>query len=274
MSEQDLAAQPSTSDDITEVVQVEVKDAPAVEEQAKPTTDEDTPAETVTITKDELQAQKNAIAKKEREKAERKSQREIQALRAEFEALKAPPVKEVPQGKPTLDQFESYDDFTEALTDWKIEQREASREQKAKEEANNKQRSDIQKSFADKADKFRAETPDYDDVISDIADVELSEATAMSVLESDLAAQLTYYFGKNPDELERINNLSPFATAREIGKLEAKLSSEPKKQIKQSDAPDPIKPLGASKATVTPDVTKMTDAEWDKYEREQRYKKG
>jgi hypothetical protein len=273
MSEQDLAVQTSTSDDITQVVEVEVKDAPATTEQAKVETDEETPAETVTLTKDELQAQKNAIAKKEREKAERKSQREIQALRAEFEALKAPP-KEVPQGKPTLDQYETYDEFTEALTDWKIEQREVAREQKAKEESSKQQRSEIQKSFADKADKFRAETPDYDDVISEIADVELSEATAVSVIESDLAAQLTYYFGKNPDELERINNLSPFATAREIGKLEAKLTSEPKKQPKQSDAPEPIKPLGASKATVTPDVSKMTDEEWDRYEREQRYKKG
>ena len=269
----DQAVQPSTSDDISQVELVEVKDAPAVEEQAKTTTEEETPAETVTLTKAELQEQKNAIAKKEREKAERKSNREIQALRAEFEALKAPP-KETPQGKPTLDQFESYDDFTEALTDWKIEQRETVREQKAKEESASKQRNDIQKSYAEKSDKFRAETPDYDDVIAEIADVELTEATAVSVLESDLAAQLTYYFGQNPQELDRINSLSPFATAREIGKLEAKLSSTPKTVPKQSTAPAPITPLGASKATVTPDVTKMTDAEWDKYERETRYKKG
>lgn len=273
MLEQDNEVQPSTSDDITQIDAIEVKDAPIVEEQAKTTVDEETPAETVTLTKEELQLQKNAIAKKEREKAERKSQREIQALRAEFEQLKAPQ-QEVPQGKPTLDKFDSYDEFTEALTDWKIEQREVAREQKAKEEEGNKQRTELQKSFASKADKFRAETPDYDDVISEIADVELSEATAISVIESDLAAQLTYYFGQNPDELDRINNLSPLATAREIGKLEAKLSSAPVKQVKQSTAPDPIKPIGASKATVTPDATKMTDEEWDKWDREQRYKKG
>ena len=220
-----------------------------------------------------MQNQKNAIAKREREKAERKSSREIQALRDEFEALKAPK-KETPQGKPTLDQFESYDDFTEALTDWKLDQRETVREQKAKEESSNKQRNDIQKSYAEKSDKFRESTPDYDDVIAEIADVELTEATAVSVLESDLAAQLTYYFGKNPDELDRINSLSPLATAREIGKLEASLSSPPKTVPKQSTAPAPITPLGASKSTVVPDVTKMTDAEWDRHERETRYKKG
>lgn len=274
MSEQEVV-QPSTSDDISQVEVVEVKDAPATTEQAKVETVEETPAETVTLTKEELQAQKNAIAKKEREKAERKSQREIQALRAEFEALKAPQKETFAvTGEPTLDQFETFDEYTKAFIRWEMGQANQEREKKAREEESSRQRTKMQTTFAEKTDKFREETPDYDDVIADIADVELSEAIAVSVLESDLAAQLTYYFGKHPDELDRINSLSPLATAREIGKLEAKLSSEPKKQLKQSDAPAPIAPVGTSKATVTPDFTKMTDEEWDRYEREQRYKKG
>jgi len=269
----DQAVQPSTSDDISQVELVEVKDAPAPAEQAKTEVDDDTPAETITLTKEELQNQKNAIAKREREKAERKSSREIQALRDEFEALKAPQ-KAAQEGKPTLDQFESYDEFTDALTDWKIDQREAQRDQKAKEESSNKQRNDIQKSYADKSDKFRESTPDYDDVIAEIADVELTQAFATSVLESDQSAELTYYFGKNPDELDRLNSENQRFVDREMGKLEAKLSSTPKTVPKQSTAPAPITPLGASKSTVVPDVTKMTDAEWDRHERETRYKKG
>ena len=266
-------AQASTSDDILEVELVEVKDAPTTTEQAKVEAAEDTPAETVTLTKAELQEQKNAVAKKERERSERKASRELQALRDEFESFKAP-VKEVPQGKPTLDKFESYDEFTEALTDWKIEQREQLRDQSYQERQAENQRRELQKSFAEKTEKFREATPDYDDVISEISDVELSPAMIESVIDSDVAAELTYYFGKNPQELERINSLSPIGTAREIGKLEAKLTVNPNQATKTSNAPSPISPVTTSKSTVTPDVSKMTDEEWDKWDRQQRYKKG
>lgn len=262
--------QTPTSDDISEV---EVKDAPIATEQAKVEVEVEEPAETVTLTKAELQEQKNAIAKREREKAERKSQREIQALRSEFEALKAPP-KTQPTGKPSLDQYETLDEYTEALTDWKIDQRETVRTQAEQQKAETNKRSEVQKSFADKAAKFKAVTADYDDVVAEIADAELSPGMYEAVVDSPLSAELTYFFGKNVDEFERINNLPPLAAAREIGKLEAKLTTEPKKQTTQSKAPEPINPVGASKSTVTPDTSKMTDEEWDKYDRENRYKKG
>ena len=217
-----------------------IEDVPPLSEQANDEGDEETPAETVTLTKAELQEQKNAVAKKERERSERKASREIQALRAEFESLKTAPVREVPQGKPTLDKFDSYDEFTEALTDWKIEQREQIRDQSNNERQAENQRRELQKSFAEKTEKFREATPDYDDVISEISDVELSPAMIEAVIDSDVAAQLTYFFGKNPDELDRINELSPIRLAREIGRLEAQLANKP---TKQSNAPQPITPV-------------------------------
>ena len=268
----DLVLQPSTSDDINAVELVEVKDAPATTEQANVEVEEEAP-ETVTLTKAELQEQKNAVAKKERERSERKSQREIQALRAEFEAYKAP-VKAVSSDEPKLEDYDDYVLFTKAQIRWDRVQADNEREQKTQAEANDRQRTEAQKSFTEKADKFRLATPDFDEVIANIADVELSEAMEISILGSDLAAQLAYYFGENEDDLERINNLSAKQVEREIYRLEGKLASTPTKTIKQSNAPDPIKPLGASKSTVTLDVTKMTDAEWDKHERANRYKKG
>lgn len=264
--EEQAVIQNQTSDDI---------DAPTTPELAQEIVAEEvTPVEeTVTLTKAELQEQKNAVAKKERERAERKSSREIQALRDEFNAYKTPP-KVAIEGKPTLDQFDSYDEYTEAITDWKLDQRDTVRQQTESKRAEENRLAEAQKSFTEKSEKFRAITPDYDDVMAEIADVELSQGMNEAVIGSDLAAQLAYYFGKNPDEFERINELSPMQIGREIGKLEAKLATDAPKPPKQSNAPEPIKPVGASKSTVTPDVNKMSDAEWDKWDRENKRKKG
>lgn len=256
-----------------EVIETEVStsdtvntDAPATTEQANVEVAEEAPAETVTLTKAELQEQKNAVAKKERERAERKSTREIQALRAEFEAYKAPPAV-VREGKPTLDQFDSYDEFTEAITDWKLDQRDTVRQQAESAREQGAKRGEAQKRFTANADKFRETTPDYDEVMAEIADVELSHGMIEAVIDSDISAQLTYYFGKNQDEFDRINALSPLSAAREIGKIEAKILSKP---IQTSSAPSPINPVSQSKATITKDPEKMSDEEW--YAQEKRVK--
>lgn len=268
--EEQAVIQTSTSDDI---------DAPITPELAQEiVVEEVTPVEeTVTLTKAELQEQKNAVAKKERERAERKSSREIQAIRAELEEMKAP--RSVVQAvlgddEPILDQFEKYDDFTKAYIRWDRQQADKERDLKTQKKAEENRLIEAQKSFTEKSDKFRAITPDYDDVMAEIADVELSQGMNEAVVGSDYAAQLAYYFGKNPDEFERINDLSPVQIGREIDRLEVKLSNDAPKPPKQSNAPEPIKPVGASKSTVTPDVNKMTDAEWDKWDRDNKRKKG
>ena len=260
--------QPSTSDEID---LVEVKDAPIVEEQAKTTIEEETP-ETVTLTKAELQEQKNAVAKRERERSERKSSREMQALRAEFEAYKAPPPMAV--GKPTLDKFESYDDFTEALTDWKLDQRESASKQVSQQAQSEQKFDDLKASFAVKQDEFRKSTPDYDDVVYEIEDYEFSNNLSIALLESDSSPAILHYLATNLDELDRLNSASVNNLNRALGRLEEKLATTPKTIKPTSNAPTPITPLGSSRTTVTPDATKMTDAEWNKHEEAKRYKKG
>lgn len=258
--------QVSTSDTIT-------NDAPIVQDTATEQVEVQEP-QTETLTKEQLQEKLNAVGKKEREKSERKFNREMQALRAEFEQVKSAKIEPVKvEGKPSLDQYESYDDYTEALADWKYKVNDAEKSAKQEEEKANEYKTELKKSFMGRIEKFKESTPDYDDVVSEISDIDLSKSVFESLAESDLSAELTYYFGKNIDDLERINKLSPLQAAREIGRIEAKLSTPENKPIKkQSSAPDPVSPVGGSKASVSPDTSKFTDAEWDKYYSEQRRK--
>jgi hypothetical protein len=79
---------------------------------------------------------------------------------------------------------------------------------------------------------------------------------AETIKASDIGPDLAYWLGSNPKEADRISRLSPLLQAREIGKIEAKLSFDPPKK-KTTSAPEPIRPVGAR--TANPGVIDTTD---------------
>lgn len=252
---------------------INTTDAPTATEEAKVEVEKQEP-ETVTLTKAELDEQKNAVAAKERARAERKLQRELQAVEARFneklEASKVAP--QAIEGEPKLEDFETFDLYARALARYEVKQElKAEREQKAVE-SENLSRKQVMDEHAKREDKARTQFADYDDVVGNIADVDftVNPDIGRTILTSDISPQLIYYFGKDIDELERINNLSPLAAAREIGKIEAKILSKP---IQTSSAPSPISPVTQSKSTITKDPEKMTDEEWFVYQRREKKRK-
>lgn len=106
------------------------------------------------------------------------------------------------------------------------------------------------------------------------------------IYDSDMAADLAYYIGSHPEEAKRISNLlKPNAVIKEIGKLEAKLSSSESKsdaeksseaekssaseesteiEKKASSAPEPIESLGG-RETVMKTLESMSVEEYIPY---------
>lgn len=181
--------------------------------------------------------------------------------------------KEVSQGKPEAAKFESYEAYLDALADWKVEQRLAERDQKSKEETSKRERVErLQKAregFEDRAEKFREAHDDFDEVAFDDA-VPVSEAMAEAIFDSELGPELLYHLGQNQKEAARISRLSPFAAAREIGKLEVQLKTPAPKR--PSNAPEPITPVGGKEKVVT-DMEKIPISEWMQRRKEQLRKK-
>lgn len=177
--------------------------------------------------------------------------------------------REVSQGKPEASKFESYEAYLEALTDWKAEQKFAEREKKTKEDSSKRDRVErlqqAASTFEERAEKFREKVEDFDDVVYDES-LPVTQAMSEAILDSDIGPELLYHLGQNPKEAARIARLSPFAAAREIGKLEVKLSTPAPK--KPSNAPDPITPVGG-KEKVTTDMEKIPIGEWMKRRNEQ-----
>lgn len=155
------------------------------------------------------------------------------------------PAKQEANSKPKADDFTSYEDYTEALTDWKIEQREKERETKAKETQVKTEYQKQVESFQSKVSEFAKTKDDFEDVISEVDDVPLSLGVSEAITSSENGPELMYELAKNKKELLRINALSPILAAREIGKIEARLAKTESKPIpKTTKAPAPITPVG------------------------------
>jgi hypothetical protein len=209
---------------------------------------------------DELTRQKHD----ERRRADKLAD-ELDKLRAEQQRQ---PERTTPTGAPDPEKYAAgrYDpDYLEARQDWLIEQR-FNREQKARED--NQKQGTIAQLESAVAEKYK----DYSSAKTDFLSHDLAKVPAFMELlrDSDNPAELAYYLGKNPDEMDRLGELTPAQANRYIGKLEARFTSDTPTQAtkKASAAPKPITPVGAfsgSNATKSPDDMTMDEyAAWSK----------
>jgi len=178
------------------------------------------------------------------------------------EALKAKGSKEsdkpeniesndINEGKPNADDFETHEDYIEALTDWKVDDRMAKRDVKTKEAQLKNDYDSKMKTHFERVEKFASKTDDWEDVITDINDIKMPLSIQQLLVESDNGPELMYELAKNRDEFERICSLSPLSAAKAIGKFESKVirseeTTTTKESIKTTKAPKPLKPVGKS----------------------------
>ncbi len=169
-----------------------------------------------------------------------------EASRKQAEPPKKPDsdTAEFAKPKPVPSDFVDYDQYVEALTDWKLEKAQtAEKVAKVKTE-----RQEKATQFRAKLDKGFEKHPDFQEVVFN-PNVPITEAVVQALSGCDNAADIVYYLGQNPKEANRIASLSPIDAGREIGKLEIKLSGpELAPQRTQTRAPEPTKPVGGTES--------------------------
>ena len=241
---------------MTEEVQAlaEVDSAPAQEVTATPEVAENAPevAENQpeqAAEKTYTQAEIDAMIGKRLAREQRKWEREQAAKQAEAQTLRAP-VAEVDGEDPVLQKAAEI-----------VAQREAA-----------KQQAQIMEAYAESEEAARDKYDDFDQVARN-PNVPITEVMAEAIYASDVGPEVAYYLGSNVKEAARISKLSPFLQAKEIGKIEAKLASEPPVK-KTTSAPPPISPVTArstgAPALDTTDprsIKNMTTSQWIEAER-------
>lgn len=169
--------------------------------------------------------------------------------RAQVETPKE--TKSVDEGEPDPNDYETNAAYIKDLVKYNAKQEKLEIEKAKKEDEKTSTYKKQLDTHLGRVNEFKKSMPDYDDVISefleDHGDIKFSEAIEETLLTSDLSAEIVYHLAKNKPELDRINSLSPVAAARELGKLELKLSkesvSEQIEEKKTSKAPTPISPV-------------------------------
>jgi hypothetical protein len=256
---------------MTEEVQAlaEVDSAPAPEVTATSENAEIQTPEVLKVTEKEYSQEElddifNKHFHKRMSREQRKWEREQQQRLAETQIVKAPSTASV-------DQFESPEAYAEALAYQRAEELIAKREAA-------KQQSQILESYQEREDAIRDKYDDFEQVAYN-PKLPITNVMAETIQSSDIGPELAYYLGTNPKDAERISRMTPFAQAKEIGKIEAKLSDNPPVK-KTTSAPAPISPVTARSSgspafdTTDPRSTKtMTDSQWIEAERKRQMKK-
>ena len=252
---------------MTEEVQTlaEVETAPTMDVTATPEVVETLPevAETQPA-KSFSQEELDAAIGKRLARERRKWEREQANRQSEQQVMKAAPTASV-------DQFESPEAYAEALAYQKAEELIAKREAA-------KQQSQVLESYHDLDEDARGKYDDFEQVAYN-PKLPITNVMAETIQSSDIGPELAYYLGSNPKEADRISRMSPLSQAKEIGKIEAKLASDPPIR-KTTSAPAPISPVTARSSgspafdTTDPRSTKtMTDSQWIEAERKRQMKK-
>lgn len=187
-------------------------------------------------------------------RARREAEREAEywKIRAQgtAPAAKAEAAAEVKQ-PPARANFQSDEDYVDALADFKVDQKLAQREQKQAEVQAQVSKAD---SWQSKLASARTEITDFDTVMNSATEP-VAAHVAELIMEHDHGAKLAHHFAQNPAELEKINEMTPAKVAFELGRLATKFekqsaaSSEPAAAA-VSKAPAPAgRTVGAGRST-------------------------
>jgi hypothetical protein len=205
-----------------------------------------------TFSQDEV----DALITKRLAKEQRKWERKLQQP--------APAAPSVPKEVPPADQFESVEAYAQALAEKRaaelVQQRESQQQQ-----------AQVLESHRDREESAREKYDDYEDVVYN-PKLAITPIMAQTIQASDMGPDVAYYLGTNPKEAERIARMPAIAQAKEIGKLEAKLTSNPPVK-KTTTAPTPISPVSARTTSTSLDTTdpraakQMSASEWIAAER-------
>lgn len=202
--------------------------------------------------------------------------RERDALAAEIAQMRSRPMVAAVDDKATLDDlvakeigappkeedFADWFAYERALTAYETEKRIATRDirrqaQSAQEAARQASQALVQ-DFQDRQREARKTIADFDKVVSGVTKEVVPHVTQL-ILESEKGAVIQYHLAKNPDVLDRINGLSLIAAAKEIARLEDRLSL-PNPKTATKAAPPINAPKGGASGPV--DLSKLSMEEY------------
>lgn len=208
-----------------------------------------------------------------------KLKRQVQRLESELAALRsqapvgldakdlAAAVEREVGDAPKEADYADWFDFQNAKAAYEAEKRLVARELRNHANTAEAQRAtrnrEVLEDFRERTADAAKAIPDFKTVLASAADIPVAPFVGELILESEKGPLLQYHLAKNPADLERLNGLSPLAAAKEIGRLEARLSLA--KPNTATRASPPVPALKGSSAPRVSDISKMSMDEYVKF---------
>jgi hypothetical protein len=184
--------------------------------------------------------------------SERRKAQELEARIASLEGRSAAPrgAPEAP-AKPTVDQFETYEEFAEALAGWTADERLRTYLQAQHDVNQRTMQAQAAQAFDERRKEFVKTHPDYDEIVG-TSPVTLSDPVADLIRHEPEGPALAYHFAQHPDDAARISSMPPGPAWYALGRLAERLEAPGKTGVASPAlrpsprAPTPLTPVGSS----------------------------
>jgi hypothetical protein len=143
------------------------------------------------------------------------------------------------------------------LNDRRAVTREVKRDMIRRVEAAQAHVANLVEAHKDRVAKFKTKVKDYDQVMA-AATMPVAGHVERLLLNSNKSERLSYFLGRNQGKLAQLNRMDPEGVARELGRLEARLSLPPTKRVTQ--ARKPVSPLRGGGASQTSQMAQVDAA--------------
>ena len=206
--------------------------------------------------------------------------RRAEEYRLELEKMRSPATPEDRSGKPKSTDFETYEEFTEALAEWKFNENVQKMQSQQRQEAIERETAHRFSGFEKKMKDHMEADPTFKDRISpNVLNLRPLSALAQGeprgplnalaehFLVSEVAPKLIEYFSEHEDELQRFSTLHPLRFGVELGKVEERLSvgshTAAAPVVEMSKAKPPVRPVTGGPPIVDKDLP--DDAPFEKF---------
>lgn len=252
-------------DEVTPEESTEVEETPAgaeaevsseTQEESAPSDGEETTAE---------QPKKKGVQKRIDEltqlryEAERRAEEEARK-NAELVGLLKKQQAPEQSGEPQLEQFEDYDQYIVAKAKYELKIEQQAESERQRQDEQNRALNDARRSYAEKASEARSKYSDFEQVAHNPS-VPMTDVMEQMIVGSEQGPDIAYYLGSHVEEAYQIARLDPFNAARELGKIEARISLPQKRTTTQ--APSPVTTIGSNE-TVSKKLEDLPYAEYRK----------
>lgn len=110
-------------------------------------------------------------------------------------------------------------------------------EERIREQQTQRERQQAFERYGEREAKFKADRPDFDQVVGDLAGIRLQPEVVEAIASSDHGPAVLYHLATHLDEADRIARLSPHMAAVQLGRIEAQVSAPKPKPVTQAPQP-------------------------------------